>query len=67
MTSWIRIRILNADPDPGGIKRPKQERKNAFERQIIRHKKDKKQCTVIGLNLVNVALFSLKLTFNLSF
>jgi hypothetical protein len=40
-----RIRILNADPDPGGLKRAKKEGKNASKRQIIRHKKDKKQCT----------------------
>jgi hypothetical protein len=44
MAAWIRIRIPNADPDPGGLKRAKKEGKNASKRQIIRHKKDKNQC-----------------------
>jgi hypothetical protein len=31
------------DPDPGGLKRAKYEGKNASKRQIIRHKKRKKE------------------------
>jgi hypothetical protein len=30
--------------DSGGLKRAKKEAKNASKRQIIRHKKDEKQC-----------------------
>jgi hypothetical protein len=44
MAAWIRIRIPNADPDPGGLKSAKKEGKPASKRQIIRHKKDEKQC-----------------------
>jgi hypothetical protein len=35
----IRIRIWNADPDPGGVKSAKTERKNEAKRQKI-HKKN---------------------------
>jgi hypothetical protein len=40
MAAWIRIgiRILNADQDPGGIKRARKEGKNASKRHIIRQK-----------------------------
>jgi hypothetical protein len=44
MWAWIRIRIPNADPDPGGLKMAKKERKNASKRQIISYKKVKRQC-----------------------
>jgi hypothetical protein len=40
MVAGIRIRIPNADPDPGGLKK----KKKTYKRQIIRHKKDKKEC-----------------------
>jgi hypothetical protein len=39
MAAWVRIRIPNADPDPGGLKRAKKEGETTFKRQIIRHKK----------------------------
>jgi hypothetical protein len=35
MVAWIRIRIPNADPDPGGLKRAKKEGKNATKIQIL--------------------------------
>jgi RNA polymerase-interacting CarD/CdnL/TRCF family regulator len=44
MVVWSQIRIPNADPDPGGLKRAITVGNNASKRQIIRHKKDKKQC-----------------------
>jgi hypothetical protein len=44
MAAWIQIRIPNADPDPGGLNRAKKEGKNASKRQIIKQKKDSKQC-----------------------
>jgi hypothetical protein len=44
MAAWIRICILNADQ--GDLKRAKKkEGNNASKMQIIRHKRDKKQCT----------------------
>jgi hypothetical protein len=47
MAAWIRIRIPNADPYPGGLKSSKKGRgKNAYKRQIIRHIKDKTQCNL---------------------
>jgi hypothetical protein len=46
MAAWIRIRIPNADPDPIGLKRAKKEGENASIRQIIRHRKEKKQCNL---------------------
>jgi hypothetical protein len=44
MAAWFRIRIPNADPDPGGLKRAKKEEKKASKGQIIRYryKKEKK-------------------------
>jgi hypothetical protein len=58
MAAWIWTRILNADPDPVGLKSAKKRKKKAYKRQIIRHKKDKKQCN--WYKWVNVTLFSLK-------
>jgi hypothetical protein len=39
MASWIRIRIRNADSDPGGVESTKTEGKKGAKRQKIHHKK----------------------------
>jgi hypothetical protein len=39
LASWIRIRIRNAAPDPGGVKSAKTEGENGNKRQKIHHKK----------------------------
>jgi hypothetical protein len=39
LASWIRIRIRNADLDPGGVKSYEIEGKNEAKSQIIIHKK----------------------------
>jgi hypothetical protein len=39
MAAWIRIRILNADQDPDGLKRAEMMPKNTTKSQIIRHEK----------------------------
>jgi hypothetical protein len=43
LVAWIRICILNADPD-SGLKRAKMKKKNAAKRQKIRHNKYKNLC-----------------------
>jgi hypothetical protein len=44
MAAWIRSRILNADPDPGGLKRPiKKGKKTHPKCRSLGIKKDKKQ------------------------
>jgi hypothetical protein len=60
MAAWIRIRIPNADPDQGGLKRAKMEGK-PFKKEIIRHQKEKKQCNWYKMG--NVTLFSIKVNF----
>jgi hypothetical protein len=62
IAAWIRIRIPNADPDPGGLKRA-LEGENAPKRQIIRQDKDKIKSNLICIKWVNVTLFSLKVNF----
>jgi hypothetical protein len=44
MAAWIRIRIPNADTDPGWSQKGEKKGENASKRQIIRHKMDKNQC-----------------------
>jgi hypothetical protein len=63
MTALIRIRIPNADPNPGSLKRAKKKGTNASKRQIIKHKKDRKKCTSSWCKIGKCYLFSLKVNF----
>jgi hypothetical protein len=67
LVAWIRIRIPNADPDPGGLKRAKMKKKNAAKRQKIRHRTYKNHYNWYGtgIKMFIVTLFSLK--FNIIF
>jgi hypothetical protein len=38
LASWIRIRIRNGNPDPGGVKLAKVEGKTGAKRKKIHHK-----------------------------